>query len=484
MNLINNPDYCDNHRKFFTEHPDLIFQHKNFIIETTKTNIIELVAELGTDVMPHIRNQEFRSAQHPYEVRPDVNLFFTTHPLHKYKQIGQHFGCLSQEVNHIPGHYALKRRDLLAKSAVSYANQFISRPSCFNFESQFLKTWLLHDKESCTDFFATISNNNRTHQNLLKERKVVYIKKDVNSHGGKGVTPLNHRKEAVLKQEYQNGGLCGQLKSPKIVQTYVYNPLLIEGHRFDIRVFMLVASTDPVMVFYHDGMARVSLFEYSVNENMRRSLRTNLALGKKDYKDFKKGKGLRGMDEDMIRDAQQWSFKRLEGYLVEKGVIREEGWVESYLRPEFKKVMVHLMRMSAGSLLKRSSVYELYGVDFVLDSEMKLWFIDVNAGPMLGKYSKKMEGLINGMLEDHFEIVVGLMRSRMKRVVGLVNRVVREGRDVEESLGYWRKEFEGISKNWFELEYEPRERNGFVKVMDEGLQGGERYGRLVEEMCL
>jgi hypothetical protein len=41
------------------------------------------------------------------------------------------------------------------------------------------------------------------------------------------------------------------------------NPLLLDGRKFDIRVYMLIASTVPFMVFYHKGYARLCLQEYN-----------------------------------------------------------------------------------------------------------------------------------------------------------------------------------------------------------------------------
>ena len=45
----------------------------------------------------------------------------------------------------------------------------------------------------------------------------------------------------------------------KIVQEteYIHNLLLLEGCKFDIRAFILIANTQPYMLFHHDGYLRL-----------------------------------------------------------------------------------------------------------------------------------------------------------------------------------------------------------------------------------
>ena len=52
-----------------------------------------------------------------------------------------------------------------------------------------------------------------------------------------------------------------------IVQKYIENPILIENKKFDIRCYLMVASTKPYLALYHPGFVRRSLFNYSITDS-------------------------------------------------------------------------------------------------------------------------------------------------------------------------------------------------------------------------
>ena len=78
-------------------------------------------------------------------------------------------------------------------------------------------------------------------------------------------------------------------------------------------------------------------------------------------------------------------------------------------------------------------MYELFGVDFMLDTDLGLWFIEANSTPAFDGYSEPMEEFIVKMLQDHAEIVHGLLKSRMKRIITYVNNLTTNG--VVEKIG-------------------------------------------------
>jgi len=48
-----------------------------------------------------------------------------------------------------------------------------------------------------------------------------------------------------------------------VCQQYVSKPFLIDGFKFDLRVYVLVTSCDPLRIFvYEDGLGRFATLKY------------------------------------------------------------------------------------------------------------------------------------------------------------------------------------------------------------------------------
>ena len=50
-------------------------------------------------------------------------------------------------------------------------------------------------------------------------------------------------------------------EDPIIVQSYIQNPFLINGYKFDFRIYVLVTSINPLRIYlYKDGLVRFVQF--------------------------------------------------------------------------------------------------------------------------------------------------------------------------------------------------------------------------------
>jgi len=267
--------------------------------------------------------------------------------------------------------------------------------------------------------------------------------------------------------------------------------MLINGKKSDFRLYLLIASTNPLIAFYHDGYFRVSFTEYDAYSQEKSSLVTNSAISP-ELAEAKRTGSYNGKTYAQLKEDQSWLFDRFQKYIFEEGLVTDPNWVDNVLRPECKKAMIHLLRMSQHSFLKRSSVFELYGVDFMLDDQLNLWFIEANALPGLSEKSYDLTKFEGKMLRDEFDIIFRLLRSRMKRVFNYVNNIILRGEAMRVSGGraYIKnlpvhiEEFAEVSKNRFEPEFEPLPNNGFVKIIDENFSGTKRYSDILSDECL
>ena len=81
-----------------------------------------------------------------------------------------------------------------------------------------------------------------------------------------------------------------------VVQKYIKHPALIDGHKFDFRIYVLVTSVvDPLTIFlYDDGLVRLASEKYNVSQLSKAGGTaqdyyghlTNYSLNKKNTKNF------------------------------------------------------------------------------------------------------------------------------------------------------------------------------------------------------
>ncbi len=258
--------------------------------------------------------------------------------------------------------------------------------------------WDLSNKKQCEDFFAKLQD---------KDEGEVYMKrKAVKSNGEEQFELMNELEEQRLLTLYQDKKICGVRRSTQkhVIHRYVHNPMLLNGRKFNIRAYMLVASTNPVIAYYHDGQLSVSNTVFKADNALMDGL-----LGAEGKN--KKTIYMNGLNKKEAGKAETWTFERLQEYLLEKGKIKNRDWADEKLRLQLQTAMIHVLRAISGNFARSSSLYELFAFDFMMDEEMNLWLLDTRHKDLFtGKAEGSNGEAIVRMLEDHLEIVVCLMR--------------------------------------------------------------------------
>jgi len=72
-----------------------------------------------------------------------------------------------------------------------------------------------------------------------------------------------------------------------VISRYIDNPLILYGHKFDLRLYVVVTSFDPLRVYiYREGLVRFASEKYSnqdiVSDEAKYSHLTNYSINKKN----------------------------------------------------------------------------------------------------------------------------------------------------------------------------------------------------------
>lgn len=134
----------------------------------------------------------------------------------------------------------------------------------------FPRTWLLPDEEE--QFTAFVQRRRE------KGRTPTYIVKPDEGAQGEGIFLIQNPRDLT------------NLKLPSVVQEYISNPLLLQGLKFDLRLYVLVSGLDPPEVYLSKtGMVRFCTMPYQPPsiQNLHQTFMhlTNYSLNKRS-KDF------------------------------------------------------------------------------------------------------------------------------------------------------------------------------------------------------
>ena len=102
-----------------------------------------------------------------------------------------------------------------------------------------------------------------------------YIFKPTNSSCGRGIKVVPGNSKISKTEE-------------TIVSCYLDRPLLINAKKFDMRMYVVVTSFNPLRVyFYHEGLARFATEEYSNDPKILKNKfvhLTNFSINKRNIK--------------------------------------------------------------------------------------------------------------------------------------------------------------------------------------------------------
>lgn len=141
--------------------------------------------------------------------------------------------------------------------------------------------------------------------------------------------------------------------------------------------------------------------------------------------------------------------------------------------------------MAEDSFFKSSSVFEMYGLDFVIDENMDIWFIECNPSPQMVGTSERKTNFLVQMAKDLFEIQYAYLRSRMKRVQSFINEMEHRA-SKGEKMDYekLRQDFDRTNINKLDEQFPISKTNRFNLITDKNIEGPKAYLGHLSPQCI
>ncbi|PAA74688.1 hypothetical protein BOX15_Mlig034014g2 [Macrostomum lignano] len=277
-----------------------------------------------------------------------------------------------QKVNHFPGSFILGRKDRLWKGLQRM--QRLHGRKAFGFApTTYCLPGDLKEFKAAWDAASV---------GTAQQQQQRWIIKPPASARGIGIRVVNKWQQIPKKR-------------PVIVQTYLSRPYLINGSKFDLRIYVYVTSFEPLKVYVHEqGLVRFASVQYSQSSKTlgnRFMHLTNYSVNKHSAS-YTNGNptgsansGSKGGGGSADGEGHKWSLQSLWAYLRRCGQSPERVW--DSIKDLVAKTMIsgesHIAAQVRLLCRRQYCVHELFGLDVLLDDQLQPWLLEVNISPSL-----------------------------------------------------------------------------------------------------
>jgi hypothetical protein len=201
----------------------------------------------------------------------------------------------------------------------------------------------------------------------------IYLVKPTQNSQGRGIY--------ILENPNEVSGSC-------LVTKYIPNPGTLKGRKYDMRLYVLITSYDPLIVYLHNnGIVRIASEEYKLDLKTLKNLwihLTNTSFNEKNKEKF-------GTNENPdAEEGNEWTVKTLKKHLLNKG--KDVKKIFEDIKDVIAKTIISIrdkelnLKNNQFDIL-HNTFYEIYGFDILIDTNDKPWLIEVNYNPSLESYS-------------------------------------------------------------------------------------------------
>lgn len=289
-----------------------------------------------------------------------------------------------QRFNHFPMTWQLSRKDNLYSNYKKLRDQF---PNDYHYlpESYIMPKDLELIKPKLMNYQMTIDN--------------LWLLKPVASSRGRGI-------RLMINPE--------TIPSKVLITKYIQNPHLINNKKYDLRLYLLITGYSPLKIYlYQEGLVRFASEDYDLNSsNMsnRYIHLTNYSVNKNSLK-YNINVEIDG------ENGSKWSLSTLRHYFKENNLKFEPVWekIKDIMIKTILTVTDEAIPCIKSFNVTSNNLFELYGVDILLDDKLNPWLMECNLNPSLNCDTDLDLKIKSKLLTDIFNIIGIIPYSHTKK---------------------------------------------------------------------
>ncbi|CAF3166961.1 unnamed protein product [Rotaria socialis] len=289
-----------------------------------------------------------------------------------------------QKVNHFPTMSEISRKDSLARNFDKLSRTL---PDEYNFTP---KTWILPNEYNSWYSYAS---------SKPKKDQCTYILKPNNGAMGHGIQVFCDYERIQPMDNY-------------VIQEYIREPYLIDGFKFDLRIYALLTSCDPLRVFiFNNGLVRMSTEKYET-PNRKNASHLFMHLTNYSVNKYNVDYEISASNANGENTGSKRSLKFLFEYLRSQNQDANTLWrdIQNIILKTVFLAQPHLfaayrMCRPGASPSSESVCFEILGFDILVDRNLKPWVLEVNRCPSFGTNEQIDFDIKMKLLLDTFELL-------------------------------------------------------------------------------
>ena len=226
-------------------------------------------------------------------------------------------------------------------------------------------------------------NEENLNSNLDKINEEEKNQEQINDNKINKEKNLNEKKDEILYN-------CNKI----LIQKYIESPLLYRGRKCDMRIWVLLTHEMKVY-FFKEGHLKTCSVEYDVNSEDAFTHITNYSFQKynSNFQKFEKG-----------NEVPFYEFQKF----IDEAYPEKHYKVKKNLTKQIKEIIKVTMLCSRNKINKnkRSFQFEIFGYDFMMDSDFNLFLIEINFNPGLEISSPWIQIVVPRMLDDALRLTL------------------------------------------------------------------------------